>query len=103
MNPEYVKALNRRAHAYEHLGFLSEALLDYTASCIIDSFRNENSAQSVERLLKKVAEKKGKAILAGKKNLETWFHEGREYIKQNGLLCGWRSLSAWSGPTRSPR
>jgi cathepsin A (carboxypeptidase C) len=27
-----------------------------------------------------------KAILAGKKNLETWFHEGREYIKQNGLL-----------------
>ena len=43
MNPEYVKALNRRAHAYEHLGFLSEALLDYTASCIIDSFRNENS------------------------------------------------------------
>jgi cathepsin A (carboxypeptidase C) len=35
-----------------------------------------------------------KAILAGKKNLETWFHEGREYIKQNGLLCMWRSLLA---------
>lgn len=35
-----------------------------------------------------------KAILAGKKNLETWFHEGREYIKQNGLLCTWRSRSA---------
>lgn len=68
MNPEYIKALNRRAHAYEHLGFLSEALLDYTASCIIDSFQNEGTAQSVERLLKKVAEKKGRAILAGKKN-----------------------------------
>ncbi|KIW27794.1 uncharacterized protein PV07_07501 [Cladophialophora immunda] len=68
MDPEYVKALNRRAHAYEHLGLFSEALLDYTASCIIDGFKNENSAQSVERLLKKVAEKKGKAILAGKKN-----------------------------------
>ncbi|KAK5045234.1 TOM (translocase of outer membrane) complex component [Exophiala bonariae] len=68
MNPEYIKALNRRAHAYEHLGYLSEALLDYTASCIIDSFQNEGTAQSVERLLKKVAEKKGKAILAGKKN-----------------------------------
>ncbi|EXJ94823.1 mitochondrial import receptor subunit tom-70 [Capronia coronata CBS 617.96] len=68
MDPEYVKALNRRAHAYEHLGMFSEALLDYTASCIIDGFKNENSAQSVERLLKKVAEKKGKAILAGKKN-----------------------------------
>jgi mitochondrial import receptor subunit TOM70 len=68
MDSEYVKALNRRAHAYEHLGMFSEALLDYTASCIIDGFKNENSATSVERLLKKVAEKKGKAILETKKN-----------------------------------
>ncbi|KAK5075271.1 TOM (translocase of outer membrane) complex component [Lithohypha guttulata] len=66
MDSEYVKALNRRAHAYEHLGKFSEALLDYTASCIIDGFKNEQSAQSVERLLKKVAEKKGKAILEKK-------------------------------------
>lgn len=66
MDPEYIKALNRRAHAYEHLGKFSEALLDYTASCIIDGFKNEQSAQSVERLLKKVAEKKGKAILEAK-------------------------------------
>ncbi|KAL8243936.1 hypothetical protein R6Q59_010194 [Mikania micrantha] len=68
MDAEYVKALNRRAHAYEHLGMFSEALLDYTASCIIDQFKNEKSAESVERLLKKVAEKKGKAILANKTN-----------------------------------
>ena len=66
LDSEYVKALNRRANAYEHLEKNSEALLDYTASCIIDGFRNEQSAQSVERLLKKVAEAKGKAILAGK-------------------------------------
>lgn len=68
MDPEYIKALNRRAHAYEHLGQFSEALLDYTASCIIDGFKNDSSAASVERLLKKVAEKKGKAILEQKKN-----------------------------------
>ena len=68
MDSEYVKALNRRAHAYEHLGMFSEALLDYTASCIIDGFKNDQSAQSVERLLKKVAEKKGKAILEKKSN-----------------------------------
>ena len=68
MDSEYVKALNRRAHAYEHLGMFSEALLDYTASCIIDGFKNEQSAQSVERLLKKVAEKKGQAILDSKAN-----------------------------------
>jgi len=66
LDNEYVKALNRRANAYEQVERYSEALLDYTASCIIDAFRNESSAQSVERLLKKVAEAKGKAILAGK-------------------------------------
>jgi import receptor subunit TOM70 len=66
MDNEYVKALNRRAHAYEATEKYSEALLDFTASCIIDSFRNEGTAQSVERMLKKVAEKKGKAILATK-------------------------------------
>ncbi|KAL8940698.1 MAG: hypothetical protein Q9216_002685 [Gyalolechia sp. 2 TL-2023] len=66
LDSEYVKALNRRANAYEHLEKFSEALLDYTASCIIDGFRNDQSAQSVERLLKKVAEAKGKAILDGK-------------------------------------
>ena len=61
-----MKALNRRANAYEHLEQYSEALLDYTASCIIDSFRNDQSAQSVERLLKKVAEAKAKIILDNK-------------------------------------
>ena len=66
LDNEYVKALNRRANAYEHMEKYSEALLDFTASCIIDSFRNESSAQAVERLLKKVAEAKGKAILAEK-------------------------------------
>lgn len=66
LDSEYVKALNRRANAYEHLEKYSEALLDYTASCIIDGFRNDQSAQSVERLLKKVAEAKAKTILAGK-------------------------------------
>lgn len=66
LDNEYVKALNRRANAYEHMEKFSEALLDFTASCIIDGFRNESSAQAVERLLKKVAEAKGKAILAQK-------------------------------------
>ncbi|ESZ90571.1 mitochondrial precursor proteins import receptor [Sclerotinia borealis F-4128] len=66
LDSEYVKALNRRANAYEHTEKFSEALLDFTASCIIDGFRNEQSAQSVERLLKKVAESKAKVILEAK-------------------------------------
>lgn len=66
LDNEYVKALNRRANAYEQEGRYSEALLDYTASCIIDQFRNESAAQAVERLLKKVAESKAKQIMEGK-------------------------------------
>lgn len=66
LDPEYVKALNRRANAYDHLGKYGEALLDFTASCIIDGFRNEQSAQAVERLLKKFAEAKAKEILKTK-------------------------------------
>ncbi|KAK3326388.1 mitochondrial outer membrane 72K protein [Apodospora peruviana] len=66
LDPEYVKALNRRANAYDHLGKYSEALLDFTASCIIDGFRDEKSAQAVERLLKKFAETKAKKILETK-------------------------------------
>lgn len=66
LDPEYVKALNRRANAYDHLGMYSEALLDFTASCIIDNFRNPQSADAVEKLLKKYAERKAKEILQGK-------------------------------------
>ncbi|KAG7289681.1 hypothetical protein NEMBOFW57_006057 [Staphylotrichum longicolle] len=40
--PEYIKALNRRANA-DHLGKYSEALLDFTASCIIDGFRTSRA------------------------------------------------------------
>ncbi len=66
LDSEYVKALNRRANAYEHLEKYSEALLDFTASCIIDGFKTASSAEAVERLLKKVAEAKGRAIMSGK-------------------------------------
>ncbi|EMC92467.1 hypothetical protein BAUCODRAFT_77733 [Baudoinia panamericana UAMH 10762] len=66
LDPEYVKALNRRANAYEQQDRYSEALLDYTASCILDQFRSDSSAQAVERLLKKVAESKAKSIMEGK-------------------------------------
>lgn len=66
LDATYVKALNRRANAYEHLEQYSEALLDFTASCIIDEFKNESSANAVERLLKKVAEVKADDIIKSK-------------------------------------
>ncbi|RKU44431.1 TOM (translocase of outer membrane) complex component [Coniochaeta pulveracea] len=66
LDPEYIKALNRRANAFDHIGKYSEALLDFTASCIIDNFRNPQSADAVEKLLKKFAESKAKEILQDK-------------------------------------
>ncbi|CEJ81896.1 Putative Mitochondrial import receptor subunit tom-70 [[Torrubiella] hemipterigena] len=64
MDPDYVKAINRRATAYEHQKMYSEALLDFTASCIIDNFKSESTAQAVERLLKVYAEHQAKEIMA---------------------------------------
>lgn len=66
MDPEYVKAINRRATAYEHQKMYSEALLDFTASCIIDNFKSESTAQAVERLLKVFAEHKAKEMIASR-------------------------------------
>ncbi|CAK7565803.1 MAG: TOM (translocase of outer membrane) complex component [Sporothrix epigloea] len=63
IDADYIKALNRRANAYDRLGKYSESLLDYTASCIIDGFKNEASAQAVERLLKKFAETKAREMM----------------------------------------
>ncbi|KAF1734385.1 Mitochondrial import receptor subunit tom70 [Beauveria bassiana] len=66
MDPDYIKAINRRATAYEHKKMYSEALLDFTASCIIDNFKNDTTAQAVERLLKTFAEVKAKEMMSSR-------------------------------------
>ncbi|GFZ51338.1 72 kDa mitochondrial outer membrane protein [Saitozyma sp. JCM 24511] len=59
----YVKALKRRATALENLGRDEEAVRDFTATTIIERFQDEAAAASVERCLKKLAQKKAKEIL----------------------------------------
>ncbi|CAI2171594.1 18101_t:CDS:10 [Funneliformis geosporum] len=63
MDPLYVKALNRRAMAYEQTSRYEESLHDFTAACIIGEFRNENSTKSIDRLLRKVASIKAQEII----------------------------------------
>ncbi|KAF9221146.1 ADP ATP carrier receptor [Gyrodon lividus] len=63
-DPNYVKALNRRANALESLTRYEEALRDFTAATILEKFQNEAAAQAVERVLKKFATEKAQAILA---------------------------------------
>ncbi|KAK3808715.1 MAG: mitochondrial outer membrane 72K protein [Benniella sp.] len=64
LNPTYIKALGRRAQAYENTGKYLEALHDFTAMCVLDEFKNEGYAQSMERNLKKIASIKAQEILA---------------------------------------
>ncbi|KAK8850687.1 hypothetical protein IAR55_004607 [Kwoniella newhampshirensis] len=59
----YVKALKRRATALENLGRDEEAVRDFTATTIIERFQDEQAATSVERCLKKLAQKRAKDIL----------------------------------------
>ncbi|KIN96739.1 hypothetical protein M404DRAFT_927158 [Pisolithus tinctorius Marx 270] len=63
-DPNYIKALNRRANALEALSRYAEALRDFTAATILDKFQNEAAAQSVERVLKKLATEKAQTIAA---------------------------------------
>ncbi|KZT66949.1 TPR-like protein [Daedalea quercina L-15889] len=64
LDASYIKALNRRATALEALDQNEEALRDYTAATILNKFQNEAAAQSVERVLKKLAGSKAQEILA---------------------------------------
>ncbi|KAI0077999.1 ADP/ATP carrier receptor [Panus rudis PR-1116 ss-1] len=64
LDKRYVKALNRRATALETLERYEEALRDFTAATIIEKFTNQAMANSVERVLKKLAQKKTNEIMA---------------------------------------
>ncbi|GJN91884.1 hypothetical protein Rhopal_004909-T1 [Rhodotorula paludigena] len=66
LDPSYIKALNRRATAREQLGgvdHLYRALCDFTASAILDSFQNQSTTDSVERVMKQLAGEKAQQIL----------------------------------------
>jgi len=82
LDAKYVKALNRRAIALESLERYQEALrgeitfrsaecsptmtvstLDFTAATILDEFRNQATANAVERVLKAMSTKRAKEIM----------------------------------------
>ncbi|KAJ3371737.1 TOM (translocase of outer membrane) complex component [Allomyces arbusculus] len=67
LDPAYVKALHRRAIAYEQLGQLRDALNDFTTITILDGYKNPNAMNAAERLLKTLAETQALAMLPNKK------------------------------------
>ncbi|KAJ2373367.1 TOM (translocase of outer membrane) complex component [Coemansia sp. RSA 2607] len=54
--PRYIKALMRRAQAYETTDRFRDALYDFTTVCIMEDFNNTVAATAAERVLKKLAE-----------------------------------------------
>ncbi|KAJ2369547.1 TOM (translocase of outer membrane) complex component [Coemansia sp. RSA 2610] len=56
LESRYVKALIRRAQAYESTEQYRDSLYDFTTACILEDFGNSLAATSAERVLKKLAE-----------------------------------------------
>jgi len=66
LDKTYLKALNRRAGAYESQGTpeaLYRAVCDYTAAAILDGFQNEGAQATVERVMKRLATVKAEEIM----------------------------------------
>lgn len=55
-NKQYLKALKRRAKAYEQSKQLAEALEDVTAACIIEGFQNKNTLIQADHVLKELGQ-----------------------------------------------
>ncbi|KAI8916161.1 hypothetical protein EDD86DRAFT_273010 [Gorgonomyces haynaldii] len=66
IDPKYIKALNRRAQAFENLGQFKDALNDYTVICVLENFRNEASMAAPDRILKQLASVRTQEILKTK-------------------------------------
>ncbi|KAH6929975.1 hypothetical protein HPB50_007727 [Hyalomma asiaticum] len=63
LNFQYVKALHRRAKAYEIVNELDKCLEDITAVCILEGFQNQNSLLVTDRVLKKIGKASAKELI----------------------------------------
>ncbi|VDL60887.1 unnamed protein product [Hymenolepis diminuta] len=61
LNPTYVKALNRRARLLGKTGNLQGSLLDITACCLLEKFKNNDTVQTMDHVLKEIAKELQKA------------------------------------------
>lgn len=85
LDPNYIKALNRRGTAREQIGGLDnlylavcgkylglkawsksdlfELYIDFTAAAIIDNFATDSTQTSIERVMKRLAQEKATEIM----------------------------------------
>ena len=66
LNPDYSKALRRRANAYEETNRDAEALSDWTAACIVEEFKFQDCTNAVQRVLRHLSDTKAAEHLANR-------------------------------------
>lgn len=66
-NKHYIKALSRRAKAYEALDKLEEALDDSTMLCIFEQFSDRFSIEFAEKVLRKLSKTRATELFANRK------------------------------------
>lgn len=81
LNPKYVKALHRRARAYENLKQLELCLEDVTAVAILEGFQNNNSLIFADRILKELGMLHAKEAMINKEPVEPSVNFVTSYFK----------------------
>lgn len=81
LNPKYVKALHRRARAYENLQQLELCLEDVTAVAILEGFQNNNSLIFADRILKELGMLHAKEAMINKEPVEPSTNFVTSYFK----------------------
>ncbi|XP_058817406.1 mitochondrial import receptor subunit TOM70 [Topomyia yanbarensis] len=69
-NRKYLKALKRRAKAYEQLKELAKSLEDITAACILEGFQNKHTLILADRVLKELGQQHAKEALKEKHDVQ---------------------------------
>lgn len=69
-NPKYLKALKRRAKAYEQQKELAASLEDTTAACILEGFQNKHTLILADRVLKELGKQHAQEALKEKQNVQ---------------------------------
>lgn len=69
-NPKYLKALKRRAKAYEQQKELAKSLEDTTAACILEGFQNKHTLIIADRVLKELGQQHATEAMKEKTDLK---------------------------------
>lgn len=80
LNNRYLKALQRRARAFEKTDKFEDSLEDITAVCILQRFSNSGSLVHADRVLKSVGQKHAKELLKDRKPVKPSKHFVKNYF-----------------------